>query len=219
MAKSIYPGNQINRLSSYQGQPLIAQPGRAYYSAVGFALVTSTAQTVIPVTIPSPDLRQDDKPRPDITSLVIPAAAKVYHLALRVPDMRKDRAYGTAFSGIVATNDDRVKLASAVNTTAAGALADNDIGTAGTGATALVAASATFAPGTSAFSIITPVAQGAARTLSVYVTNNTGTAAGTGITSTLQGGTPIIVEVSYFLDDPDVADLNDIRLPFISETI
>ena len=28
MAKSIYPGNYVNRLSSYQGQPVIALPGR-----------------------------------------------------------------------------------------------------------------------------------------------------------------------------------------------
>ena len=30
MAKKIYPGNWVTNLSSYQGQPVVAVPGRVY---------------------------------------------------------------------------------------------------------------------------------------------------------------------------------------------
>lgn len=220
MAKRIYPGNQINRLSSYQGQPVIAQPGRAYYNLVGYALITSTGATSWPITIPSPDMRADDKPRPDIASMVIPLGAKVYHIALRAPDMRKDRALGTARTGIVGTNTNTLRAATAVNVADVGALADDAIGTPGLAASgAPVVADTTIVPAASQFSIITPVAQAAARTIEVFSTTTLGNAAGSAMTSTETGGTPVIVEVSYFLEDLDVADLNDIRLPFLTESL
>ena len=101
MAKKIYPGNWVTNLSSYQGQPVVACPGRVYYHKVGYALVTSTGATEFAITIPSPDMRGDDKVRANITGLTVPAGASVYHVGIRVPDMRKDLGVGTAASGLV----------------------------------------------------------------------------------------------------------------------
>jgi len=216
MAKKIYPGNYVNRLSSFQGQPVVAVPGRVYYHITGYALVNATGGTSFDVVIPSPDRRADDKPRSSITGLVVPVGAKVYDLGIRVPDMRKDRGVGTAFSGLVGTNTNRLKLASAVNTTATGQIAATALGT--DSSAVAVAASLTVAPVQSTFSVITPVAVTTnPLTLKVYVTDNTGTSAGSTLTSTAEGGTPIIVEVAYYLDD-DVADIGDVVIPFITET-
>ena len=57
MAKKIFPGNWVTNLSSYQGQPVVAVPGRVYYHKVGYALVDSTGGTSFDVKIPSPDMR------------------------------------------------------------------------------------------------------------------------------------------------------------------
>ena len=69
MAKKIFPGNWVTNLSSYQGQPVVAVPGRVYYHKVGYALITSTAAKEWDVVIPSPDMRGDDKVRADIEGL------------------------------------------------------------------------------------------------------------------------------------------------------
>jgi hypothetical protein len=215
MAKKIYPGNYVNRLSSFQGQPVVAIPGRVYYHITGYALVNATGGTSFDVIIPSPDRRADDKPRSSITGLVVPVGAKVYDLGIRVPDLRKDRGVGTAFSGLVGTNTNRLKLASAVNTTATGQIAATALGT---DSSAVAVASTTVAPVQSSFGVITPVAVTTnPLTLKVYVTDSSGTSAGSTLTSTAAGGTPIIVEVAYYLDD-DVADLGDVVVPFITET-
>lgn len=214
MAKSIYPGNYVNRLSSYQSQPVICMPGRAYYHITGYALVGSTGATSFDVVIPSPDRRADDKPRASITGLVVPTGAKVYYLGVRVPDMRRDRGVGTASSGLVGTNTNRIKLASAVNTTATGVIGATALGT---DSSALAVASTTVAPAANAFGVITPVAVTPnPLTLKVYVTDNTGAAAGSNLTSTTTGGTPLICEVAYYLDD-DVADLEEVNTPFVTE--
>lgn len=213
MAKKIYPGNYVNRLSSFQGQPVVAQPGRVYYHITGYALVSSTGGTSFDVIIPSPDRRTDDKPRADITGLSIPAGANVYHLGLRVPDMRRDRAIGTASSGLVGTATNRLKLADALAND--DALTATDLSTASSAV--VVSAGGTIAPVATTKTVITPVAKTGAETLKVWVTTSAGTAAGSTLTSSISGGTPIIVEVAYYLTD-DVADLDDVRLPFINET-
>ena len=212
MAKKIYPGNYVNRLSSYQGQPAVCVPGRVYYHITGYALVNSTGGTSFDVIIPSPDKRGDDKPRADITGLTIPAGANVYYLGVRVPDMRKDRGVGTAFSGLVGTNTDRIKLADA--------LANDNVlttTTLSTNSATIAVASTTVAPVAASKTVVTPVVLAGAETLKVYVTNSTGTAAGSTLTSSLTGGTPIICEVAYYLDDV-VAELNDISIPYITES-
>ena len=196
MAKKIFPGNYVAHLSSYQTQGVAAIPGRVYYQQVGYALVDSTGGTSFDVKIGSPDLRGDDKPRADIASLVVPAGAKVYSLSLRVPDMRKDVGSGTAASGLVGTNTNRLKVADA--------LANDNVMTTNTLATNsadVAVASTTVAPVATTKSVITPVALAGAETLKVFVTTSNGTSAGATLTSTTAGGTPIIVEVCYYIDD------------------
>ena len=212
MAKKIYPGNYVNRLSSYQGQPAVCVPGRVYYHITGYALVNATGGTSFDVIIPSPDKRGDDKPRADITGLTLPAGANLYYLGVRVPDMRKDRGVGTAFSGLVGTNTNRLKLADAIG--------NDDVlttSTLSTNSATIAVASTTVAPVAASKSVITPVTLAGAETLKVFVTNSTGTAAGSTLTSSLTGGTPIICEVAYYLDDA-VAELNDVSVPYITES-
>jgi hypothetical protein len=211
MAKKIYPGNYVNRLSAYQGQPAVCMPGRVYYHITGYALVDSTGGTSFDVIIPSPDKRSDDKPRANITGLVLPSGANVYFLGLRVPDMRKDRAVGSAFTGLVGTNTNRLKLADAVAN-------DNVLTTTtlATSSASIAVASTTVAPATAVKSVVTPVTLAGSETLKVYVTDATGTAAGSTLTSSLTGGTPIICEVAYFLDDV-VGELNDVSVPYYNE--
>ena len=212
MAKKIYPGNYVTHLSSYQTQGVAAIPGRVYYQQVGYALVDSTGGTSFDVKIGSPDLRGDDKPRADIASLIVPAGAKVYSLSLRIPDMRKDVGSGTAASGLVGTNTNRIKVADA--------LANDNVMTANTLATNsadVAVASTTVAPVATTKSVITPVALAGAETLKVFVTTSNGTSAGATLTSTTAGGTPIIVEVCYYIDD-EAAGLDDIHLPYVTES-
>lgn len=214
MAKKIYPGNWVNTLSSYQGQPVVALPGRTYFHKIGYALVGSTGAASFGITIPSPDRRADDKPRADISSLIVPAGACVYHVGIRVPDMRKDRAIGDATSGIVGTNTNRLKIGSAVNTAATGAITTTVIGT---DSSAIAIASTTAAPTSATTGIVTPAVLTGDLTLSLWVTDNTGTAAGGTITSSVAGGTPIIAEVCYYVDDA-APELDSTIVPFVTET-
>lgn len=214
MTKKIFPGNWVSELSSYQAQPVECMPGRVYFKRTGYALVNSTGGTSFDVTIPSPDLRNDDKPRANITGLVIPSGANVYHLGLRVPDLRKDRAFGTAVSGLTGTSTNRLKLASAVGTTATGVISATALGT---DSSAVAVANSIVTPVATAFSAVTPSTLSGALTLKVYVTDATGAAAGSNLSSTQTGGTPVIVEVGYYLPD-DVTDLNELTLPFITES-
>ena len=211
MAKKIYPGNWVTNLSSYQGQPVVACPGRVYYHQVGYALVTSTGATEFAITIPSPDMRGDDKVRANITGLTVPAGASVYHVGIRVPDMRKDLGTGTAVSGLVGTNTDTIAVKDAA------ASAAGSITTTVVSSPTIAVASATIAPASAKKGIVTAAVLAGAETLKVYVRNAAGNGAGSALSSTQAGGTPIIVEVSYFIDD-EVAGLDDTYIPFVTET-
>ena len=211
MAKKIYPGNWVTNLSSYQGQPVVACPGRVYYHQVGYALVTSTGATEFAVTIPSPDMRGDDKVRANITGLTVPAGANVYHVGIRVPDMRKDLGVGSAASGLVGTNGDTIAVKDAAASAAA------TISTTVVSSPTIAVASLTIAPTSGKKGIVTAAVLAGAETLKVYVRNAAGNGTGSALSSTQTGGTPIIVEVSYFIDD-DVAGLDDTYIPFITET-
>tara|TARA_B100000965_G_C19495942_1_gene715232 strand:- start:503 stop:1138 length:636 start_codon:yes stop_codon:yes gene_type:complete len=211
MAKKIFPGNWVTNLSSYQGQPVVAVPGRVYYHQVGYALVGSTGATEFAVTIPSPDMRGDDKVRANITGLTVPAGANVYHVGIRVPDMRKNKDAGSASSGLVGTNTDTIAVKDAA------ASAAGSITTTVVSSPTIAVASTTIAPASAKKGIVTAAVLSGAETLKVYVRNAAGNGAGSNLSSTQTGGTPIIVEVSYFVDD-DVAGLDDTYIPFITET-
>lgn len=214
MSKKIFPGNFINNLSSYQGEAIVALPGRHFHHKIGYAKIGATGATSFDVIIPSPDKRPDDKPRPDITGLVVPLGAYLYHLGLRVVDMRKDKGYGTPFSGIVGTNTNEIKLANAV-ATAGGAL------TATTASTPVIAiANTTVAPGavrTHPTGIGTQIT-GSDMTLRVFVENGS-EVAGSAITSSLPGGSYVICECAYWVPG-EVADESAFGgLPAIVETL
>ena len=211
MAKKIFPGNWVTTLSSYQGQPVVAVPGRQYFQKIGYALVDGTGGTEFDVTIPSPDMRGDDKVRANITGLTIPAGASVYHVGIRVPDMRKDLGVGTAASGLVGTNTDTIAVKDAA------ASAAGSITTSVVSSPTIAVASTTIAPASAKKGIVTAAVLSGAETLKVYVRNAAANAAGSALSSTQTGGTPIIVEVSYFIDD-EVAGLDDTYIPFITET-
>lgn len=228
MAKKIYAGNYVNLLASYanpstSGVPtgVVAEPGRIHYHIVGYGLVpfgVSNAVTSLPITIPSPDRRSDDKPRPDQTSMVLPVGANVYHIGIRIPDMRKDRGIGTAFTGIVGTATNRIKFADAIGNDDAmttSALATNSASIALSSIGGVVTTNPVSAIKASA----TAVTLAGNETMSIFVTDNSGTSAGSGIYSTVVGGTPIIVEACYFVPDPEVPDVNDVLIPFVTESI
>jgi hypothetical protein len=213
MTKKIFPGNFVNHLSSYQGEAIVAIPGLRYHHLIGYAKIGASSATEFDVIIPSPDKRPDDKPRPDIVGMKVPTGVWLYKVGLRVLDSRKDQAKGTARSGIVGTNSDRLKLASAVSVT--------DALTATTAATtALTVASTTIAPGAAAKALLlaAPILTTSEITLKVFNDNGT-TGAGSGVTSNVSGGSFLVAEACWFtLDDvPDASDFGG--LPAIVETL
>ena len=211
MAKKIFPGNWVTNLSSYQGQPVVAVPGRVYYHKVGYALVDSTGGTEFDVKIPSPDMRGDDKVRADITSMVIPAGAVVYSVGLRVSDTRKNKDAGSATSGLVGTNTDTIALKDAA------ASAADTISTTVVSTPTIAVSGGTIAPQAVKNGVVTGSVLAGAETLKVFVRDNAGTGTGSTLSSTAVGGTPIICEVSYYLDDA-VATVEDTRVPYTTET-
>ena len=208
MAKKIFPGNWVTQLSSYQGQPVVAVPGRVYYHKVGYALVGATE---FAITIPSPDRRSDDKPRADITGLTLPSGANVYHVGIRVPDMRKDRGVGSATTGLAGTTGDTIAIKDAEASAAA------TISTTVVSTPTIAVASSTIAPSAATKGIVTPAILAGAETLKLWVRNAAGSATGSALSSTTTGGTPIIAEVCYYVEDVP-PELDSTIVPFITET-
>ena len=73
------PGNQINRLSSYNTEGVYAWPGIEAFELIGYAKVSNKAADKasyksFSLTIPSPERRPDDRVRNDRTSLVVQAS-------------------------------------------------------------------------------------------------------------------------------------------------
>ena len=211
MAKKIFPGNWVTNLSSYQGQPVVAVPGRVYYHKVGYALVDSTGGTEFDVIIPSPDMRGDDKVRENITGMVIPAGAVVYSVGLRVSDTRKNKDAGSATSGLSGTNGDTIALKDADNSAA------DTISTTVVSTPTIAVSGGTIAPTSAKNGVVTGSILAGAETLKVFVRDSGGTGTGSTLSSTATGGTPIICEVSYYLDDA-VATVEDTRIPYTTES-
>ena len=101
----LQPGNQINRLSSYNDEGVFGWPGVEAYELVGYAKVSNLAADKasyksLSLTVPSPDRRVGDRVRNDRTSLVVQADAArpayVYGasicVAQDVPSAAQDRA-------------------------------------------------------------------------------------------------------------------------------
>jgi hypothetical protein len=200
--KRIFPGNYVNYGSAYQGQSLIAFPGRRFVHLIGYAKVDATPAQEIDVIIPSPDKRVDDKPRPDIVGMRVPQNAYLYHLGLRVRDVRKDQSKGSPRSGLTfGATTDRVKLANA----AATPLSQLNGTTASTPGIQTGSGLTTTAPQgvvTHPAAIGTLITASGGLTLKVYNVNDVGTAAGTsGLSTTEPGGIFLICECAYWLPD------------------
>jgi len=210
--KKIFPGNFVANLKSHDGgQGVVAVPGRVYYNKIGYALVDATGGTEFDVIIPSPDMRGDDKVRADDTGLVVPAGAVVYSVGLRVSDTRKNKDGGSATSGLAGTNTDTIALKDAA-ASAAGTISTSVVST-----PTIAVSGGTIAPAAAKKGVVTGEILAGAETLKVFVRNAAGNGAGSTLSSTAVGGTPIICEVSYYVDD-EVADVEDTRVPYTTET-
>ena len=76
----LQPGNQINRLSSYNTEGVYGWPGVELYELIGYVKVSNVAADkadfkTLDLIIPSPDRRPDDRVRDDRTSLVVQASS------------------------------------------------------------------------------------------------------------------------------------------------
>ena len=212
MAKRIFPGNFVSNLKSHDGgQGVVAVPGRVYYRKIGYALVDSTGGTEFDVIIPSPDMRGDDKVRADDTGLTIPAGAVVYAVGLRVADTRKNKDAGSATSGLSGTNTDTIALKDAA------ASAADTISTSVVSTPTIVVADGTIAPSSAKNGVVSGSVLAGAETLKVFVRNAAGNGTGSTLSSSASGGTPIICEVSYYVED-EVATTDDTRLPYNTES-
>jgi hypothetical protein len=77
----LQPGNQINRLSSYNTEGVYAWPGVEAYELIGYVKISNLAADKasyksFDITVPSPDRRPDDRVRDSRTSLVVQASAQ-----------------------------------------------------------------------------------------------------------------------------------------------
>ena len=75
----LQPGNQINRLSSYNTEGVYGWPGVEAYELIGYAKIDNLAATKasfksFDIIVPSPDRRPDDRVRDNRTSLVVQAS-------------------------------------------------------------------------------------------------------------------------------------------------
>ena len=99
------PGNQINRLSSYNTEGVYGWPGVEAFELIGYAKISNAeadkaSYKSFSVTIPSPDRRVGDRVRNDRTSCIVRASADrpayVYGASIAVakdiPDQAQDRA-------------------------------------------------------------------------------------------------------------------------------
>lgn len=76
----LQPGNQINRLSSYNTEGVYAWPGVEAYELVGYVKIDNLSADKasfksFDIIVPSPDRRPDDRVRDNRTSLVVQASA------------------------------------------------------------------------------------------------------------------------------------------------
>lgn len=105
----IFPGNYVAHLNAYRDQGVLAIPGVEFYQIRGLAYVSSNLSGggTLVLEVPSPDLRQDDKPRLD-KAFTIPAGATVYRTAISTQNLAASgtdtvRVDGLTTTGVEAT--------------------------------------------------------------------------------------------------------------------
>ena len=97
----IFPGNYVAHLNAYRDQGVFALPGVEFYQLRGLAYVTANQSGggTLALEIPSPDLRQDDKPRLD-RAFKVPAGAKVYRTAISTQNLSASGTDTVAVDGL-----------------------------------------------------------------------------------------------------------------------
>jgi hypothetical protein len=78
----LYPGAQINRLSSFNSESVFGWPGIAAYELIGYVAISNKTGAKgnflgVDLTIPSPDRRTDDRVRDNIATMVVPGSSAV----------------------------------------------------------------------------------------------------------------------------------------------
>jgi len=193
----IFPGNYVARLNAYKAQGVEALPGVDFYSVIGVAYITgdNAANDVLTLKVPSPDLRQDDKPRLDKT-MTVPAGALIYRSAIRCENCNSATG-GTGPATVTVTK------------TTSGTALEQDTAAAQTAD----ATTRKFSGGaTSSFALDTNLGSVLPETeITAQVTTNT-----------LKKGddaanhSVVIVEIGYFLPH-EAPGLDDVNLTFITE--
>lgn len=100
----LYPGDVIKYLNWFKDERMWTPFGR-FYQAVGVADITTTSTTAFDIKF-----RSGQKDRSDLTGLIVPAGAVIQRVALRIPSPATGQT-------LIATNGDRLKLATAVGAT------------------------------------------------------------------------------------------------------
>ena len=109
---TIFPGNYVAHLNAYRDQGVMAVPGVEFYQVRGLAYVTAnkTGGGTLTLQIPSPDLRQDDKPRLD-KAFAIPAGSTVYRTAISTSNLKASGTDTVSVSGLTTTTNTQASLA------------------------------------------------------------------------------------------------------------
>ena len=107
----IFPGNYVAHLNAYRDQGVFATPGVEFYQVRGISLVTEALSGggTLDLVIPSPDLRQDDKPRLD-RPFVVPAGSTVYRTAITAVNLKATGTQTVSVSGLTTTANTQASL-------------------------------------------------------------------------------------------------------------
>ena len=238
--KKIYPGNWVERISAYplpnadfkknkrpagdphdrQQQGVLIRPGTVAVHKVAYLHVSGAAPTGSAVkgndlTIASPDARGDDKPRSDVTGLIVPSGAHLYRLGLRVPrSASQPGAYSSGAkdavsperSGLLTNAGGKIWLEAKATDPAAAPTGGAITATgANTPALTVNATSGDFDAAAASFSLLTPTTTTSELTIKLWADKG-------GVGSTMLGGVYLVAEVCYLVDD-SVADLESLVLP------
>ena len=108
----IFPGNYVANLNAYRNQGVMAVPGVEFYQLRGLAYITAnqTGGGTLTLEIPSPDLRQDDKPRLN-KAFAIPAGATVYRTAISTSNLKASGTDTVSVAGLTTTTNTQASLA------------------------------------------------------------------------------------------------------------
>ena len=108
----IFPGNYVAHLNAYRTQGVFSLPGVEFYQMRGLAYVTSnqTGGGTLSLIIPSPDLRQDDKPRLD-KAFAVPAGGSVYRTAVSTSNLKASGTDTVSVSGLTTTTNTQASVA------------------------------------------------------------------------------------------------------------